>query len=117
MQFLSYGVVVVFNATFNNISVLSWWSVSLVEETGGPKKTSDLALVTDKLYHIMLYRVYLGFSYEEVIPYDINMYLRKYYQSLRTKCWPDLFVILHLPTISSHVMRLSNTMTGVINLF
>jgi len=27
---------VVFNATFNNISVLSWWSVLLVEETGVP---------------------------------------------------------------------------------
>ena len=25
---------VVFNATFNNISVISWWSVLLVEETG-----------------------------------------------------------------------------------
>ena len=25
--------VIVFNATFNNISVLSWWSVLLVEET------------------------------------------------------------------------------------
>jgi len=23
----------VFNATFNNISVISWWSISLVEET------------------------------------------------------------------------------------
>jgi len=28
----------VFNATFNNISVISWWSVSLVEETGVPKE-------------------------------------------------------------------------------
>ena len=28
--------IMVFNATFNNISVLSWRSVSLVEETGGP---------------------------------------------------------------------------------
>jgi hypothetical protein len=27
---------IVFNATFNNISVISWWSVLLVEETGGP---------------------------------------------------------------------------------
>jgi hypothetical protein len=27
---------VVFNATFNNISVISWLSVLLVEETGGP---------------------------------------------------------------------------------
>jgi hypothetical protein len=25
--------VMVFNATFNNISVISWWSVLLVEET------------------------------------------------------------------------------------
>ena len=28
----------VFNATFNNISVISWWSVLLVEETGVPGK-------------------------------------------------------------------------------
>jgi hypothetical protein len=28
--------VMVFNATFNNISVISWGSVLLVEETGGP---------------------------------------------------------------------------------
>jgi len=26
----------VFNATFNNIPVMSWWSVLLVEETGVP---------------------------------------------------------------------------------
>ena len=26
----------VFNATFNNISTISWWSVLLMEETGGP---------------------------------------------------------------------------------
>jgi hypothetical protein len=41
----------VFNATFNNISVISWRSVLLAEETGGP----DLLQVTDKLYHMMLY--------------------------------------------------------------
>ena len=28
----------VFNATFNNISSVSWWSVLLVEETGGPEE-------------------------------------------------------------------------------
>ena len=27
---------VVYNTTFNNISVISWWSVLLVEETGMP---------------------------------------------------------------------------------
>ena len=36
----------VFNATSNTISVISWWSVLLVE------KTTDLQ-VTNKLYHIM----------------------------------------------------------------
>ena len=35
----------VFNATFNNISI-SWWSVLLVEET---EENLDLPQVTDKL--------------------------------------------------------------------
>jgi len=30
---------IAFNATFNNISVISWWSVLLVDEIGGPEKT------------------------------------------------------------------------------
>ena len=50
----------VFNATFNNISAISWWSVLLVEETEVPEKTTDLSQVTDKLYHVMLYRVHLA---------------------------------------------------------
>jgi hypothetical protein len=45
----------VFNVTFNNISVISWQSVLLVEETGGAEKTTDLRQVTDNLYHIRLY--------------------------------------------------------------
>ena len=42
-----------FYATFNNISVVSWQSVLLVEETGVPGKTTDLPQVTDKLDHIV----------------------------------------------------------------
>jgi hypothetical protein len=46
----------VFNATFNNISVISWRSALLVEETGGPGENHrPVASLTDKLYHIMLY--------------------------------------------------------------
>ena len=48
----------VFNATFNNISVISWWSVLLVEATGVPGKNK----VTYILYHIMLYQVHLAMS-------------------------------------------------------
>jgi hypothetical protein len=39
------------NATFNNMSVISWWSVLLVKET------TDLSQVTDKLFHTMLYEM------------------------------------------------------------
>ena len=35
--------VMVSNATFNNISVISWWSVLLVEETGVPEENHQHA--------------------------------------------------------------------------
>jgi len=47
---------IVFNATFNNISVISWRSALLVEET------IDLSQVIDKLNNMMLYRVHLAMN-------------------------------------------------------
>jgi hypothetical protein len=48
--------VMMFNATFNNFSVVSWRSVLLVEET------MDMSQVTDKLYNIMLSWLHLVMS-------------------------------------------------------
>jgi hypothetical protein len=48
----------VLNATFNNISVLSWRSVLLVEKSDVPNENHRSVDVSENLYHIMLYRVH-----------------------------------------------------------
>ena len=48
----------VFNATFSNISVISWQSVLLVEEIRVHGKTTNLSQIADKLYHKMIFIKY-----------------------------------------------------------
>ena len=44
--------VMVFKVTFNDISVISWWSILLWMKLELSEKISDLPQVTNKLYHI-----------------------------------------------------------------
>jgi len=43
----------VFNATFTNISAISWRSILLAEETRVQRENHRPAQVTDKFYHTM----------------------------------------------------------------
>ena len=61
-------LVIVFNVSFNNISVISWRSILFVEET------TDLSHFTDKLYHIMLYQVHLAWMGTELTFMVIGTY-------------------------------------------
>ena len=45
----------VLNATFNNISVISWLSVLLVDKTRGPGENHRPVASHRQIYHIMLY--------------------------------------------------------------
>jgi hypothetical protein len=46
----------VFNATFNNISVISWRSVLLVEETGGRRTDNTMATIKTTKEQTMIYK-------------------------------------------------------------
>jgi len=55
-----------FNATCNNISVISWRSVLLMEETGVPADNHIPAASYWQTLSHMLYRVHLDYMYIEI---------------------------------------------------
>ena len=57
-----FGWFMVFNATFNDISVLSCRPVLLVGETGVPGENQRSAASHWQTYHIILYRVHFAMS-------------------------------------------------------
>jgi hypothetical protein len=75
----------VFNAIFNNLPVISWQTVLLMEETGVPGETTILPQIIDKLYHIMLFWVRLAIS--QCLYYDKATFpLKLYYVILNDLC-------------------------------
>ena len=68
----------VFNATFNNISIISWWSVYWFRKPEYPEKTTDLSQVTDSFFQICHFflshwRTYTKLSFYYAIA---NLYFR-----------------------------------------
>ena len=67
---LWFGLVVVFNATFNNISVISWISVLLVEDTGVPGENHRPATS----HHIIWCRVHIAMNGIQIHNFNSDMH-------------------------------------------
>jgi hypothetical protein len=68
IKYNMFACLMVFNATFNNISFISWWSVLLVEETRGPGENHwPVASLWQTLSHNVVH-----FALIEIRTYNIS---------------------------------------------
>jgi len=84
--------VMVFNATFNNISLISWRTVLFVEDTEVPGENHRHTASHWQTFHIMLYWVNLAWAgfkltklvivYVVINPIDIRSWLRRTFKQI-----------------------------------
>ena len=80
---------VVFNVTFNNISVISWRSVLLVEETGVLGENQQPVASQYKLYYIILYRAVIELTTLVVLGTDCIGSCKSNYHTITTATVPQ----------------------------
>ena len=101
----------VFSATFNNIAAISWRSVLLVKETGGPREIHRP--VADKFYHIMLYtspRSRNELTTSVVIGTDYISGCKSNYLTITTTTAPpisEIFTILFVVSLDANIYTIS----------
>jgi hypothetical protein len=62
LNIVKFDGFMVFNATFNNMSVILWQSVLLVEETGVHRKPLTFSTSSFYLHNITIYQSIVKFS-------------------------------------------------------
>jgi hypothetical protein len=104
---------IMFNAIFSNISVISWWSVALVEETGVPGENhrpdaSHLQILSHKCLS------WAGFELTTlvVIGTDCIVSCKSYYDQLEIKETTETSCLIswHLPYIRHQLSTFDQTL-------
>ena len=90
----------VFNANFNNISVISWWSVLLVEETGVPGDKQRLVENTGitSITHTILVYIFILVLFT-ILPVSVSLLLKRNFK----QWWSSVPPISTKRTIASHL--------------